>query len=46
MSTEEPYAVIITGDYNCYSPQWWGDDNENGEGGQLGPLISVLGLTS
>ena len=32
MSAEEPYDVIITGDFNCRSPQWWEQDNENEEG--------------
>ena len=44
MSAEEPYAVIITWDLNCRSPQWWEKDNENEEGRQFEPLTSDLGL--
>ena len=44
MSAEEPYAVIITGDFNCRSPQWWEQDNENEEGRQFEPLTTDLGL--
>ena len=43
MSAKEPYATIITGDFNC-SPQWWGDHIETDEGKQLEPLMSDLGL--
>ena len=32
MSTENPYAVIITRDFNYRSTQWWANDNENDEG--------------
>ena len=44
MSAEEPYADIITGDFNCRSPQWWEQDNENEEGRQFEPLTTDLGL--
>ena len=44
MSAEEPYAVIITWDFNCRSPQWWESDNENDEGRHFEPLTSDLGL--
>ena len=44
MSTEEPYAIIITGEFNCRSPQWWEDDIKTDEGKQLEPLMSDLGL--
>ena len=44
MSAEDPYAVIITGDFNCRSPQWWESDNENDKGRQFEPLTSDLGL--
>ena len=38
MSTEEPYAIIIKGDFNCRSPRFWGDDIETDEGKQFEPL--------
>ena len=44
MSAENPYAVIITGDFNCRSTQWWANDNENDEGKSFEPLTSELGL--
>ena len=44
MSAEEPYAVIISGDFNCRSPQWREKDNENEEGRQFEPLTTDLGL--
>ena len=44
ISAEEPYAVIITGDFNCRSRQWWEGDNENDEGKQFEALMSDLGL--
>ena len=44
MSTDEPHAILITGDFNCRSPQWQGDDIGTDEGKQLEPLISDLGL--
>ena len=44
LSAEEPYAIIIIGDFNCRSPQWWKGDNENDEGKQFEPPTSDLGL--
>ena len=44
MSAEEPYAIVIMGDFNCRSPQWWENDIENYEGKQFEPLVSDLGL--
>lgn len=44
MSDEEPCAIIITGDFNCRSPQWWEGENENDEGKQFEPIMSDLGL--
>ena len=32
MSGENPYCVIITGDFNCCATNWWEDDIENDEG--------------
>ena len=44
MSTENPYAIIISGDLNCRSSQWWQNENENEEGKRFEPLLSDLGL--
>ena len=32
MSGKNPYCVIITGDFNCRSTNWWEDDIKNEEG--------------
>ena len=44
MSAKNPYAVIITGDFSCRSPQWRENDNENEEGKIFQPCTSELGL--
>ena len=36
--------MIITGDFNCRSPQWWENANENEEGKIFEPCTSELGL--
>ena len=43
-SSEDPYAEIITGDFNCRSSKWWQGDTENEEGKVLEPFSSDLGL--
>ena len=44
MHAENPYSVIITGDFNCRSPQWWEYDIENDEGIAFDILTTDLGL--
>ena len=44
MQSENPFSIVITGDFNCRSKQWWGDDIENAEGKLFEPLTSDLGL--
>ena len=44
MSAEEPYCVIIIGDFNCRSPQWWENEHENDEGRLFEPFTSELGV--
>ena len=44
MQLETPYCIVITGDFNCRSIQWWADDIENTEGKIFEPLTSDLGL--
>ena len=29
---ENPFSIIIIGDFNCRSSQWWENDIENNEG--------------
>ena len=44
MSAEKSYAIIISGDLNCRSSQWWENENENEKGKRFEPLVSDLGL--
>ena len=44
MFAENPYAVVLSGDFNYRSTQWWDKENENEEGRCFDPLISDLGL--
>ena len=44
MSIEEPYCIIITGDFNCRSPHWWKDERENDEGRIFEAFTAELGL--
>ena len=44
MHAENPYCVIITGDFNCRSTQWWESDIENNEGKLFEPLTADIGL--
>ena len=43
MQSENPFSIVITGDFNCRSNQWWADDIENTEGQLFEPLTSDLG---
>ena len=38
------FCVIITGDFNCRSTQWWANDIENNEGRLFESITSDLGL--
>ena len=42
LHAENPFCVIITGDFNCR--QWWENDIENNEGKLFEPVTSDLGL--
>ena len=42
--SESPFCVVITGDFNCRSTQWWENDIENNEGKLFEPLASDNGL--
>ena len=44
MSAENPLSVMITGDFNCRSSQWWENDLVNEEGKIFEPFTSDLGL--
>ena len=44
MHAENPFCIVITGDFNCRSIQWWGDDIENNEGKLFEPITSDIGL--
>ena len=41
---ENPFCVIITGDFNCCSTAWWENDIENNEGRLFELFASELGL--
>ena len=45
ISSEKPYFLIFTGDFNAHSVQWWPNGDSNNEGIQLNLLFSKLGLT-
>ena len=32
LHSENPFCIVITGDFNCCSTQWWEDDVGNNEG--------------
>ena len=44
LQSEQPFSIVITGDFNCRSNQWWVNDIENDEGKVFEPFISELGL--
>ena len=44
MHAENPFCVVITGDFNSRSCQWWDNDIENNEGKLLEPLTADIGL--
>ena len=44
MHAENPFCVVITGDFNCRSCQWWDNDIENNEGKLFEPLTADVGL--
>ena len=44
LSNENPYVIIISGDFNCRSSQRWEKENEKDEGKRFEPLVSDLGL--
>ena len=44
MHAENPFCVIITGDFNCRSTQWWENDIDNNEGRVFEPISSDNGL--
>ena len=42
ISSEKPYFLIFTGDFNA---QWWSNGDSNNEGTQLNILFTEVGLT-
>ena len=44
MNAENPFSIIITGDFNCRSTQWWENDAVNNEGKLFETLTSDLDL--
>ena len=44
LHAENPFSVIIIGDFNCHSIQWRENDIDNNEGKLFEPITSDLGL--
>ena len=44
VSAEDPYTVIITGDFSCRSSKWWQGDTDNEERKVFEPFSTDLGL--
>ena len=44
LHSEHPVCIVITGDFNCRSTQWWANDDENNEGNFFEPLTADLWL--
>ena len=44
MQNDRPHSLILTGDFNCRSTQWWAQDVENPEGTALDELIETNNL--
>ena len=42
---ENPYTMLIAGDFNGHSQQWWPEGNSTKEGIAIESLTSNLGLT-
>ena len=45
LSAENPYSMMITGDFNCRSSRWWENNIDNHEGKHLESTTSDIGLT-
>ena len=44
MHAENPFCVMIAGDFNCRSTQWWENDIENNEGRLFESITADIGL--
>ena len=44
LARERPHAIVITGDFNCRSSQWWAGDTDNSEGHALVDLLEPNNL--
>ena len=44
VQNEKHHSIILTGDFNCRSVQWWPDDVENPEGTALDEFIETNNL--
>lgn len=45
ISSEHPYAMFFTGDFNGHSQTWWPAGNSNAEGREIEELLFSLNLT-
>ena len=44
MNDENPFCIIVSGDFNCRSTHWWQNDNESNEGKIFESITADLGL--
>ena len=44
LQMERPHSVVLTGDFNCRTSQWWTEDAESAEGMALDELIEINNL--
>ena len=41
LRNENPHCIILTGDFNCRSSQWWPDDEDTPQGTALDELMET-----
>ena len=41
LTNENPHSIILTGDFNCRSSQWWSDDEDTPQGTALDELMET-----
>ena len=45
IKTENPFAIVFTGDFNAHSQLWWPDGETTSEGTKIEELFTKLGLS-
>ena len=41
LRNENPHCIILIGDFNCWSSQWWADDEDTPQGTALDELMQI-----